>query len=421
VRIAITTWSRRKSGGAETYLSGIIAALHGAGHNVSLWHEVDEPANRDQIALPRGAQVWSVADIGARRALDGLREWQPDLIYLHGLHDAALEEAVIEIAPTVFFAHAYYGTCISGSKTFKSPVATPCSRRFGWQCLLHYYPRRCGGLSPVTMMKQYRIQSKRLKLLHNCKAIVTNSEHMRNEFLNHGIQQQRIRKISLPVMPALTRELHSIGIGKAGSAQLAESQVFNFGNRAGEWRLLFLGRMDALKGGRMLLDALPHVCASLDRPLRMTFAGDGPDREKWESTAAKIRTENERLTIAFTGWVEGREIEALMDNCDLLVMPSLWPEPFGLAGLEAGLRGVPAAAFAVGGINDWLIEGVNGHLASGNKPTAEGLAEAILKCLRDQDYHTQLRDGAVEMALRFSMESHLSALLEVFQGAAASL
>jgi glycosyltransferase involved in cell wall biosynthesis len=416
MRIAITTWNRRKLGGAETYLSGIIAELHRAGHSVSLWHEVDEPASRAQIALPGGAPAWSVADIGARRALDGLREWRPDLIYLHGLHDTALEEAVIEIAPTVFFAHAYHGTCISGSKTFKSPTATPCSRRFGWQCLLHYYPRRCGGLSPVTMMKLYRIQSKRLKLLNNCKAIVTNSEHMRNEFLNHGIQQHRIRKISLPVMPAPAHEFHSIGIGK----QRAESQLFNFDHRADEWRLLFLGRMDALKGGRILLDALSSVCAALDRSLRVTFAGDGPEREDWEAASAKIRTENERLTIAFTGWVEGHEIETLFANCDLLIMPSLWPEPFGLVGLEAGLRGVPAAAFAVGGINDWLIDGVNGHLVSGNPPTAGGLAKAILKCLHDQDYHSRLRDGAVEMALRFSMQSHLSALLGVFQGVAKS-
>ena len=415
MRIAITTWNRRKSGGAETYLSEVIAELHRAGHSVSLWHEIDEPADRQQIAMPDGAMVWSVADIGARRALDGLREWQPDLIYLNGLHDAALEEAIIETAPTVFFAHAYHGTCISGSKTFKRPTATPCNRRFGWQCLLHYYPRRCGGLNPITMMKQYRIQSKRLNHLRNCKAIATNSEHMRNEFLNHGIQQQCVRKISLPVM---SRELHSIAIGKANSAHAAESPAINFDNRAGEWRLLFLGRMDVLKGGRMLLDALPRVCSSLDRPLRVTFAGDGPDRADWEMEAAKVRTENKRLTFAFTGWVQGHEMETLFANCDLLVMPSLWPEPFGLVGPEAGLRGVTAAAFAVGGINDWLIDGVNGHLASGNPPTAEGLAEAILKCLCDQDYHNRLQRGAVEVAMRFSMKSHVAALLEVFQGAA---
>lgn len=400
MRIAIASWNRRKAGGTEIYLSGIIAELHRAGHNISLLHEVDESADREQITLPDDATVWSVADLGAQRALDKLRQWQPDLIYLHGLHDTALEEAVIETAPTVFFAHAYHGTCISGSKAFKNPIATPCDRRFGWQCLLHYYPNRCGGLSPVTMMKQYRIQSKRLKHLGNCKAIATNSEHIRAEYLKYNIEPDRVHTIALPV------KLHS------------QARVCNNLKAAeDEWSLLFLGRMDLLKGGRMLLDALPRVCSALDKPLRVTFAGDGPEREGWESKAAKMRAENPRLTIEFSGWLQRFEIDGMLAACDLLIMPSLWPEPFGLVGPEAGLRGVPAAAFAVGGINDWLIDGVNGHLASGAPPTAQGLAEAILKCLHSRDYHNQLRNGAVEMARRFSMESHLTKLLDVFEQA----
>src|SRR2546423_8225430 len=40
-----------------------------------------------------------------------------------------------DVAPAVFFAHAYYGTCISGAKTFKRPTVTPCDRRFGPKCL----------------------------------------------------------------------------------------------------------------------------------------------------------------------------------------------------------------------------------------------------------------------------------------------
>lgn len=400
MRIAIASWNRRKAGGAEIYLSGIIAELHRAGHSISLLHEVDEQADREQITMPDGAEVWSVADIGARRALDELRDWRPDLIYLHGLHDTALEEAVIETAPTVFFAHAYHGTCISGSKAFKSPTVTPCNRRFGWQCLMHYYPNRCGGLSPVTMMKQYRIQSKRLKHLHNCKAIATNSEHIRTEYLKYNIESDRVHTVALPV------RLHS------------EARVCNEPKAAkAEWSLLFLGRMDLLKGGQILLDALPQIAAYSDKPLRMIFAGDGPERQTWESKAAKISDENPALTIEFPGWLKRRELDAMLADCDLLTMPSLWPEPFGLVGPEAGLRGVPAVAFAVGGISDWLVDGVNGHLAYGDPPTACGLADAILKCLRSRDYHRQLRDGAVEMARRFSMESHLTKLLDVFEQA----
>ena len=96
-------------------------------------------------------------------------------------------------------------------------------------------------------------------------------------------------------------------------------------------------------------------------------------------------------------------------------MPSLWPEPFGLVGVEAGLHNVPAAAFAVGGIPAWLVDGVNGYLAPGDPPTPDGLAVAIIKCLEDPATHARLRHNALKVARRFSINAHLVALLNIFE------
>ena len=144
----------------------------------------------------------------------------------------------------------------------------------------------------------------------------------------------------------------------------------------------------------------------------MTFAGDGRERQSLERQAAQLQ--NQKLAIEFAGWAERREIEALLESCALLVVPSLWPEPFGLVGPEAGLSGVPVAAFAVGGIPDWLINGVNGFLAPGDPPTADGLAQAIINCLKDPVTHARLRRGAKEVAQQFNIKNHLVALQEVF-------
>jgi hypothetical protein len=115
--------------------------------------------------------------MGVDRALSGLHEWPPDLLFSHGLLDPEIEARTLHIAPAVFLAHAYYGTCISGAKMFKSPTNTPCSRTFGWPCLVNYYPRRCGGWSPITMVRDFRHQGQRLELLSRYKAIVTLSSH----------------------------------------------------------------------------------------------------------------------------------------------------------------------------------------------------------------------------------------------------
>ncbi|MBC8030779.1 MAG: glycosyltransferase family 4 protein [Pyrinomonadaceae bacterium] len=425
MRIAVINWTRRRVGGVETYLNTIIPELAQAGHEIAFWSEVDEPGERAQISLPPGSPSWSVAELGAERALQELREWHPSISYTHNLSDPKLEAETQSIAPSVFFAHDYYGTCISGAKTFKFPVVKPCDRRFGWQCLLHYFPHRCGGWSPITMMSLYNLQSSRQKLLHKYDAIVTHSNHMLAELIKHGLSPQSAYNFPYYVQQRKGSEVaakptQSAVSRSAPNVYLAQGELVSAGPSAKTpLRLLFSGRMEFLKGGHVFLDALPRAAASLGRPLHVVFAGEGRERPVWERQAADLQRRHPELEIEFPGWVDRTQMDRLLDTCDLQVVPSLWPEPFGLVGPEAGLRGVPAAAFSVGGVPDWLVDGVNGYLAPGDPPTSQGLADAIVRCLRDPAEHAQLRQGAVRVAEQFSIKSHLAALMEVFEHVAA--
>jgi len=174
-------------------------------------------------------------------------------------------------------------------------------------------------------------------------------------------------------------------------------------------------RMEVVKGGIVLLDALPRVLGALGRPLHVTFVGDGMERQKWEQRAAKLQAFEPRLKIQFEGWLEKLALERIYRESDLLIVPSLWPEPFGLIGPEAGSYGLPAAAFDVGGVADWLTDGVNGYLAPGDPPTSEGLAREIVRCLSDPANYQRLRQGAVESARRFSLREHVASLIDLFE------
>ena len=425
MRIAVINWTRRRIGGVETYLNTLIPELSRAGHELAFWSEVDEPTERDQINLPAGSPSWCVAELGSERALRGLSDWQPSVTYTHNLSNPKLEAETQRIAPSVFFAHDYYGTCISGAKTFKFPVVKPCDRRFGWQCLVHYFPHRCGGWSPVTMLSLYNLQSRRQKLLHKYDAIVTHSNHMLAELIKHGLSPQ-----SAYNFPYYVQQGNGGEVTAKSDHAVVSGLASNFGEDYGELtspepgtntplRLLFSGRMEFLKGGHVFLDALPRAAASLGRPLQVVFAGEGRERSVWQQQAVKLQRRHSELEIDFPGWVDRAQMDRLLDKTDLQVVPSLWPEPFGLVGPEAGLRGVPAAAFTVGGVPDWLIDGVNGYLAPGDPPTPEGLADAIVRCLRDPAVHAQLCQGAVRIAEQFSIKSHLAALMNVFEEVAA--
>jgi glycosyltransferase involved in cell wall biosynthesis len=402
MRIAVVNSHHARVGGAETYLDTVIPALAAADHQIALLSELDSPASLPRIRLPASAPAWCAAEMGMPEALAALASWRPDIIYVHGMDDLPAAARIVQSAPAVLFAHGYYGTCISGHKMFSAPRPQPCARRFGWRCFLQYYPHRCGGLNPVRMWIDYSKQSARLALLGRYAAILTASAHMRAEFVRHGLPPQRVHALRLPLAPARSPV--------AGAARVMPAE-----NR--ELRLLYVGRMTRLKGGSLMFDALALVAASLGRPLKVTLVGEGPDRVQWEQKSRRVQAGNANLKIEFSGWLNSANLDELMLDCDLLVVPSTWPEPFGLSGLEAASRGLPAAAFAVGGIPEWLSDGVNGHLAPGDPPSAAGLARAILECVRDPAELKRLRNGARELPDRFDLGAHLDALLAIFKGA----
>ena len=388
MRVAVATWSSRFVGGVEEYLAILLPALLNTGTDVAFWHELDQPRDRPGIEIPAGVSLFAAPDLGLQESLRRLRAWAPDVIYVQGIKDLDLEAALLEMAPSVFFVHSYVGTCISGSKTTTRPGVMPCERHFGAACLAHYFPRGCGGSNPVTMWQLFGRQSRQLAHMRRYSAILTHSEHMRGELHKHGLAAEIV---PYPVRAIASRPRPS---------------------EDGAWRLLYAGRMDFLKGGRFLLAALPEIAEALDRRIRLVLAGDGPDRADWEHEAHRVRQAHPQIGITFTGWLQQSELTRQLDDADLLLLPSIWPEPFGSIGPMAAQHGVPAAAFAAGGIPQWLSDNVSGHLAPARPPTAAALAAAVVRCLRTTAHHQELKAGALRSAERFTMERHLPALMD---------
>jgi len=331
---------------------------------------------------------------GLDAALAWARDFRPDVCFSMGLLRVELEEGLLNVAPSVLFAHVYYGGCISGFKRHALPTVRPCDRAFGPGCLALFYPRRCGGLNPRLMWRQYRTQSQRRALLSRYHAIVVASQRMRLEYAGQVLPEEQV--VVTPVFPGgLTPDAHP-PTPKPQSG-----------------RVVMLGRLTRLKGGTLLVRALAEASRALGRPLSLEVAGDGEDRQVMETWARRLRQ-----NVHFVGWVDDVQREALLRKADVLAVPSIWPEPFGMVGVEAGCLGVPSVGFAVGGIPDWLEPGVSGELAPGTPPTVHGLSEALVRALRDEAHLQSLREGAWRVAQRITPDFHLERLLPVLRAAA---
>lgn len=389
MRVLIATQHLGVVGGAETYLRAVLPRLAAAGFEVGVLAEHPGPVPGITAGCP-DAPVWVAGGRPVGVVVREVERWSPAVVYQHGLADPELEATLAERFPAVLFAHNYHGTCVSGTKCHSRPGYRSCRRTLGLGCLALYLPRGCGGRNPVTMLRLYRAQRRRRANLDRYRAVLVASCHMADEYRRHGVDDVRLRLV--PLFPTD-----------------ATPDPDPPAPRPRTDRVLFVGRITALKGLPHLVRALPAAAAELGRRLTLVVAGDGPDRAE-----AEVAARAAGLPAEFLGWIDPERRTAEMRAADVLAVPSVWPEPFGLVGVEAGCVGLPAVGYATGGIPDWLIPGVSGESASGDRPDPKELAVALVRGLADDAHRHRLAFGAWETARRFTPEAHLRGLVEVF-------
>jgi glycogen(starch) synthase len=174
-------------------------------------------------------------------------------------------------------------------------------------------------------------------------------------------------------------------------------------------RVLFAGRVVPSKGLASLIRAAPGLDAEF------VVCGDGWQLEEMRRLARTLGV-GERFD--FRGWVSPQELAHELSLASLLVIPSIWPEPFGLVGIEALQARRPVVASATGGIADWLRDGVSGLLCPpGDAPA---LASAVAELLADPQRRRRMGEaGRRDVLERFSPSRHTDALLEAYAGARA--
>ena len=102
-----------------------------------------------------------------------------------------------------------------------------------------------------------------------------------------------------------------------------------------------------------------------------------------------------RVTI--TGEIPRKELLACYRDADLLVLPSILPEGFGMPIVEAAFWGVPAVATRRGGLPEVIVDGQTGSLVEADD--VEGLRDAIGGLLKDDARLRTMGEAARTRAL----------------------
>jgi glycosyltransferase involved in cell wall biosynthesis len=391
MRILIAHEAVAGGGGVESYLAATIPALQARGHEVAFLHHNPRSEDGPTRLQFNGVPAFGVVDDGLQTVITSLAAWSPDVCLVHNMRHLDVDEALVRRWPLVKMMHGYFGTCISGHKCHSFPAATACSREFGTACLALYLPRHCGQLRPLRMLTDYGWASRQRRLFDRYAGVVVASRHMADEYGRHGVPAARLT--TAPLFPT---------IAPGGSQARIVPSVPS---------VLFAGRLTELKGAAVLVRAVAHASSKLGRPVHLEVAGDGPEAPRVRQLAGSLN-----VSAIFGGWLSRTAMLGAIRRSTVVAVPSLWPEPFGLIGLEAASQGVPAVAFDTGGISEWLRDGVNGRLVR-EQGSAEAFGAALAAVLGDRPSLDALQRGALQVASDLSIERHLAILESCLVGA----
>jgi glycosyltransferase involved in cell wall biosynthesis len=178
----------------------------------------------------------------------------------------------------------------------------------------------------------------------------------------------------------------------------------------------FVGRLNRWKGAEILVEAAALIKAN-GILAKVIIAGDAPAGE--ESRVGDLQDRIERAALEEHVEVIGfcDDVPALLATVDVVVVPSLWPEPFGLVTAEAMRAGRVVVASRHGAATELLDGGSSGVLVPpGDVPA---LAAALKRLAQDPELRQRLGAAARRrIETVFTRERFVADLLAVYDSVA---
>ncbi len=176
----------------------------------------------------------------------------------------------------------------------------------------------------------------------------------------------------------------------------------------GKTHLVYVGRLTAIKGVRVLLQAFSEALKS-NPDLHLTIVGDGDDRAKLETLSAP---DAEKVT--FSGYLSQEDVAATLATADAFVLPS-FAEGLPVVLMEALAASIPVICTQVAGVSELVEDGKSGFIVPPGD--VDTLRDRILKLAADPDLRANMgQTGQARVASEFDVRTEAARLLTLFEG-----
>lgn len=173
--------------------------------------------------------------------------------------------------------------------------------------------------------------------------------------------------------------------------------------------VLFVGRLSAIKGVPLLLDAFAAI-RKTHPDARLTLVGDGPDRAALE---ARARQSGLGDSVRFSGYQPQEKVAELLAQADIFVLPS-FAEGVPVVLMEAMASRVPVIASRVAGVPELVEDGVSGFLVPPGR--LDNLTDRLGQLLSAPELCRRMgKAGRAKVVAEFDQEGEAKRLSERFE------
>ena len=315
---------------------------------------------------------------------EALDRHRPDVVHVHNLHNlgaALLDEIAERGIPAHFSTHNYWPIC-------------PRAYLYTEQLELCHGPgdgsacASCVG-SPDRRGHRRRLEEIRSRFERGLSGILAVSEAMKRTLVTNGYPAEMIGVVrqAMPQDEAIWESL-----GARRSPGMA-GDVLTVG---------FFGSAYPHKGPSLLVEAAQRCGAQV----RVQIHGDAP-----ESFAEHLRSLDRRGVVELRGAFSHDQLTERLAGVDVAVVPSLWWDCAPLVVAECLAGRVPVLASRMGGIPDFVRDGVDGLLFDGRD--ADDLASALDRLATEPGLLERLQAG-IEAPRRFA--EYVDELEAIYRG-----
>ncbi|MAF13892.1 MAG: hypothetical protein CMI53_03295 [Parcubacteria group bacterium] len=169
---------------------------------------------------------------------------------------------------------------------------------------------------------------------------------------------------------------------------------------AGNKIILYGGRLSGAKGAEVIVAALARLIHQAPQTKLLIAGKKGDVALKLIEFAKKLGVED---NLVFTGWLDREEIAVAFQASDIVVVPSIYLDPFPTVNLEAMAAGLPVVGTCFGGTKELVINDLTGFIV--NPLNIDRFAEKLLTLLKNEDLAQEFgNNGLLRVTKFFTLE-----------------